>query len=234
MRVRLTFATVALSCRLAVLGACGLADWIPLAYDMADVRVEDGVLKGRVARRDPFFRVQLKEPFVGTIDHVLRIKARATHLGEWNFFWRSEGNGRFGSPDILRFRIEETNKWQTLELRPCWSGEGNILEMRLDVPEIPGCEVEVAEIECVDKPSGFRPVEAEESSGIIFEAAADAITYGAIRWHATGSRGEKLVPFTTAADGAAHSYWCEHYFNTDEYLKIDGRPVVDIYTGYEL
>lgn len=80
MRVRLTLAMVALSCRLAVLGAHGLADWIPLAYDMADVRVEDGVLKGRVARRDPFFRVRLKEPFTGSIDHVLRIKARATHL----------------------------------------------------------------------------------------------------------------------------------------------------------
>ena len=119
MRMQLALAMVALSCRLAVLGTSGLADWSSISHDMADVRVEDGVLKGRVARRDPFFRVRLKEPFVGTIDHVLRIKARATHPGEWNFFWRSEENGRFGSPDILRFRIEETNKWQTLELRPC-------------------------------------------------------------------------------------------------------------------
>ena len=207
MRVRFTLATVALSCRLAVLGAHGLADWIPLAYDMADVRVEDGVLKGRVARRDPFFRVRLKEPFTGSIDHVLRIKARATHPGEWNFFWRSEENGRFGSPDVLRFRIDQTNEWKTVELRPCWSAQGKILEMRLDVPEIPGCEVEVAEIACVDKPSGFRPVRAEEASGVVFEAAADAITYGAITWHITGTRGEKLVPFTTAADGAVHAYW---------------------------
>ena len=119
MRMQLALAMVALSCRLAVLGTSGLSDWIPLAYDMADVRVDDGVLKGRVARRDPFFRVRLKEPFTGSIDHVLRIKARATHPGEWNFFWRSEENGRFGSPDILRFRIEETNEWKTLELRPC-------------------------------------------------------------------------------------------------------------------
>ena len=186
MRMQLTLAAVALACRLAVFGAGGLADWIPLSYDMADVRVEDGVIKGRVAGRDPSFRMRLKEPFAGTIDHVLRVTARATHPGEWNFFWRSEGNGRFGSPDILRFRIDETNVWKRLELRPCWSAQGKILEMRLDAPEIPGCEVEVAEIACVDKPSGFRPVKAEEASGIVFEAAADAITYGAIRWHATG------------------------------------------------
>ena len=33
---------------------------------------------------------------------------------------------------------------------------------------------------------------------------------------------------------AAARHWCSHYFNTDEYLKIDGCPVVDIFTGYEL
>lgn len=207
MRIQFALAMAMMSARAVVFGAEGFSGWIPLAHDMADVRIANGMLKGRVTGRDPFFRMRLEEPFAGTADHVLRIKARATHPGEWNFFWRSERNGRFGSPDILRFWIEGTNGWQTLELRPFWSGEGNILELRLDVPEIPGCEIEVAEIERVDKPSGFRPVEADESSGIVFEAAADAITYGAIRWHATGSRGEKLVPFTTAADGAEHAYW---------------------------
>ena len=81
MRMQLALAMVALSCRLAVLGTSGLADWISISHDMADVRVEDGVLKGRVARRDPFFRVRLKEHFVGTIDHAERALPKPVRTG---------------------------------------------------------------------------------------------------------------------------------------------------------
>ena len=181
--------------------------WMEQPHDLADIRVENGVLKWRVTGIDPFFRRKLAQPFEGMSGQCIRLKVRASHPGTWDFFWRSAGNGRFGGPDVVHFRVEGTNVWNTLELRLHWSGEGEILEMRIDPVGIAGGTVELAEFAVVERPLRFKPVSAEEATGVMFEAVSDEIAYGMVTWHATGARGLMRMPFTTAADGATHTYW---------------------------
>ena len=192
---------------LQVWKADGLMAWTRQAIDIADLCVADGALRGRVSGRDPRMVLDLERPFAGDMDIAVRMRLKASAAGEWDFFWISDGNGRYGSPDVSRFRILEPGMWRTVEFRPFWSGQGMIRSLRIDLPEIPGCGMEIGEIALVRRPSGFRAVDAAKMSGVVFEAEANAIEYGAVTWHATGSRGVKSMPFTTAADGATHAYW---------------------------
>jgi len=192
---------------LAEPGPDALDELIPLAYDLADVHVENGLLKGRVAGKDPFFRVRLKKPFAGTVDQCLRLKARTSHPGLWSFFWKSTGNGRYGSPAVVRFNVAGTNEWNELELRPYWSSEGDIQELRVDPVKNVGVTVEIAEFVVVERPLGFTPVSAGDVGGVVFNAASEKIAYGMMTWHVNGTSGLRRVPFTTAADGTTHTYW---------------------------
>jgi len=184
-----------------------LAQWTRSVRDVSGLCVTNGALRCRVSGSDPSFELALPEPFAGDIDLVVRLRAKTSIVDEWDFFWESDGNGRYGSPDVSHFGVLETNVWRVVEFCPLWSGGGMVRKMRIDLPERAGCEVEIGEIAVVEKPSGFRPVDAGEFTGVVFRMASDAIEYGAIRWHSTGAKGLKMIPFTTAADGAEHTYW---------------------------
>ena len=184
-----------------------LAQWSRSVRDVSDLCLTNRALQCRVSGGDPSLELMVAEPFRGNIDFVVRIRLKTSIVDEWDFFWESDGNGRYGSPDVSHFAVLETNVWRIVEFRPTWSGDGMIRKMRIDPPERAGCEVEIGEISVLKKSSGFRPVDAEEFTGVAFRLATEAMEYGAIRWHATGARGMKMMPFTTAADGAEHTYW---------------------------
>lgn len=185
-----------------------LAVWTNRPCHLADVCVRDGALRGRIVGEDPFFTLKLAEPFVGTVDQCVRFKVRATCFGQWSFFWVSEKNGRYGSPDVVRFRMDETNVWKTVECRPFWSHQGKIRSLRIDPPKAGAGEIEIGEIAVVDSPLGFKPFDSAVHTGVTFALASEAIEYGEVDWHSAAAPcGLKRIPFTTAADGARHVYW---------------------------
>ena len=184
-----------------------LLQWTRSARDLSGLCVTNGALRCRVSGRDPILELSLQEPFNGDIDLTVRLRLKTSIADHWDFFWESDGNKRYGSPDVSHFAVLETNEWRVVEFRPLWSGSGRIRKMRIDLPERIGCEVEIGEIAVVKNASGFRPVDTKKFTGVAFRLATESMEYGAIRWHVTGARGMKIMPFTTAADGAEHTYW---------------------------
>ena len=186
-----------------------LAEWTKTKpYCMSDVGMREGVLHGRISGNDPMLTIGLTEPFESSIDQCVRFKVRSNRFGVWSFYWISDANGKYGSPDVMRFRLEETNVWKTIECRPFWSRQGKIKFLRIDPAKTGDGEVDIGEITVFDNPIGIKPFDSSDSTGVTFELASDSIEYGTMTWHATGSPcGLKHIPFTTAADGARHVYW---------------------------
>lgn len=100
------------------------------------LRVEDGVLKGRVSGHDP----QLISPLFALAPnyrHEFVCRVRVSRVaGQGQLYYTDTTEGPYDGFDAKRVRgfvLTDTPDWQIVRLRPFWQGEKRIQQIRLDL-----------------------------------------------------------------------------------------------------
>lgn len=112
------------------------ADWEGwvAAHDVADLRVEEGQLKGRITGSDPYLVRPLLQVPPDQVKRV-RIRLRTTVNGDGQFYWTTQASPYFAEDKVLRFRIEPDGEFHEVLLdvgaHPLWKGH-TITAIRLD------------------------------------------------------------------------------------------------------
>jgi hypothetical protein len=133
-----------------------LAEWAPNAH-MADIRVEQGSLRGRTIDWDPFFTNRSIE-FQATPWQYVVIRLKASRSGEAELFWSNSFEGQYGGlsqEKCIRFKIAGSEDWQDIAIFPFWHSEGTIRQLRLDLYD--DLEFEIARIAIEEWGGGAPP-----------------------------------------------------------------------------
>ncbi|MGI5923115.1 MAG: glycoside hydrolase family 99-like domain-containing protein [Lentisphaeria bacterium] len=115
--------------------ADGMDGW-RVGRHIDNLRVENGVLKGRVSGHDP----QLISPLFDLTpnyrhEFVCRVKlSRVAGRGQLFFSDTTEGPDKgFDAKRVRSFALADTADWQIVRVRPFWQGEKRILQIRFDL-----------------------------------------------------------------------------------------------------
>ena len=155
---------------------------------------------------DARYQARVKTPFAAAAGQSLAFKVKSPKAGRARLYWSSTSKKPFGSPARADFRIHRADSWEKITIHPYWHGAGDILAFMIMPPSGVADGFAVKDIELVTN-AMRRPIDADATAGVLFEATSDKIAYGTVVWHQVGVPGKKMLPFTTAADGATHTYW---------------------------
>ncbi|MFO7936731.1 MAG: glycoside hydrolase family 99-like domain-containing protein [Kiritimatiellia bacterium] len=107
--------------------------WIAGAHQCEQMRVENGVLKGMTAGRDPFF-TSPNFDIPATASQAVEFRAKCSVSGKGEFFWiprTAEGPQQKWS---AHFDWIGDDKWHDYSVRPFWQRSKRIGAIRLDLP----------------------------------------------------------------------------------------------------
>ncbi len=156
-------------------------------------------------RGDPRYAAVVWEPFEAAESQRLVFSFRSPKIGRGAIYWSSTSKPSFGSPAIGYYYADRTNEWIRAEICPHWGGAGRIHSLMTMPPPGVVDELEIRDVRIENVP--VQTIDADKTAAVLFENASDEIVYGSLVWHNQGVPGRKIIPFTTAADGATHTYW---------------------------
>jgi len=205
-----------MACALALAGRADedLAAWRGAALSgwkgaqhCADVRVEDGVLKGRITGLDSQLYANVPVPFRQRGNQVVYVKARVAGGGVGQLFWLRDCDSRATEAQRCNFNLAADGSWRRFRLRPGWGGTNRIARLRLDFPPAAiGKEFEVESI--VVRAEGEElSIDTKKTIGVSFSLQMPpGVHYCSLTWG--GSSGlPGGLGFTPATDGRRHTYW---------------------------
>ncbi|MGC8834129.1 MAG: NEW3 domain-containing protein [Armatimonadota bacterium] len=111
--------------------------------------------------------------FTASEYHYIRIRAASNVSGDAQIYWaegRSAQDAQFRAEHFVTFRVEGDGRMRTHTVLPPWTPGAKVFRIRLDLPDVPGAVLRVAEFAVVE-----RPVEAPKPEPAYqFQRAEDA------------------------------------------------------------
>ncbi|MFQ6097586.1 MAG: glycoside hydrolase family 99-like domain-containing protein, partial [Armatimonadota bacterium] len=182
-----------------------LKGWKPSGH-VADLRIEDGAMQGRITDWDPFVTSPQFE-IRATPWQRIEVRLKTNCGGDAEFFWTNTTETKYGgfSPGKeTHFPVVGDDQWHVYEVYPYWHREGKIILLRLDFPRPEEAGEKTFAVEYV------RIVELGRPEAVRTEAAWD-FTQERGKWSglhgaavAATARGVE-VTMGESSDGAAHS-----------------------------
>ena len=183
-----------------------LAEWTRHVGVCKDVRLADGAATYRVDTYDSQVVCKLAKPFVGRGNHFVELTLKVPCGGVWTLFWGSEREPNFTGSRRIDFGFRNQPGWQTVKMEAPWSGEGAITSLRLDPADSFVGEFSLKSLKVVAEGEELA-LDTAEFDGVVFDARTDGQIYASVVWQLDSSVGRKVMSFTTAPDGAKHTYW---------------------------
>ena len=190
-----------------------LGQWRPNA-EIANLRVEGGVLKGRVTGRDAQLYADLKTPFAPRGNQTFGVRMKFVGAGKCQVFWCRRGDKGFSESRQNKFEVTGDGAWQSTAFVPGWCGREKVTSLRFDFPpEAVGSDFEIAEFAiAVDTTTPELEVDAKRTVGVTFSLQVpEGLRYGQLHWLGDAV-GPGELGFTTATDGERHEYWLDLRF----------------------
>lgn len=187
-----------------------LGQWRPNA-EIANLRVEGGVLKGRVTGRDAQLYATLKTPFAPRGNQTFGVRMKFVGAGKCQVFWCRRGDKGFSESRQNKFEVTGDGAWQSTAFCPGWCGREKVTSLRFDLPpEAVGSDFEIAEIAIdVDLSTPELEVDTKRTVGVAFSLQVPkGLHYGQLHWLGDEA-GPGELGFTTATDGERHEYWLD-------------------------
>ncbi len=203
----------------------GLQGWTPNGA-IEDLRVENGILKGKVIAHDPhifspFFK------YVPDIHDRITLRIKTTKPGQGQLYYSDNTNPPykgFTGNRVINFYIDSTDTWQTISFKPYLVSENPLIHFRLDFPnnvefEVDYLEVVPASSSSVSKKHSWTFVDNKneewflEEKGVLFSPALSLNT-----------KEYDYMIFTLDTSGQA---WVEMQFFTDG----SGRKIIPLVTS---
>jgi lysophospholipase L1-like esterase len=113
--------------------------------DLAELRVQAGVLHARAQGADPILEYQLPLDLAADPWDTIQARLKADRDGEAEFFWSNTNQGRYGGfsqEKSTRFPVRGDHQWRTYIVRPFWHPEGRIRRLRFDLYDAARFEVD--------------------------------------------------------------------------------------------
>ena len=175
---------------------------------VADFRVEDGAIKGRVCGRDAQLMVTLPEPFAPKANQFFLFRMKTTCGGRGQLFWTRRGDDGPSESRQQRFTAIGDGAWHDCRIAAGWCGPEKIRAFRFDFPADYGADsvFEISEFRIVEEGESLE-VDTRDAIGVSFSLQAPpGLHYGQLSW-ASDETGVGEFGFTTATDGRRHAYW---------------------------
>ena len=209
--VALCLAAAGVSSAAEVIGWRGaaLGVWTKAPRHCRDVRLEDGVIKGRVTGRDPQLHFRFAKPLVTKGNHVFYVKLRTPVGGRAQLFWIREGDADASEDRQHDFFLRPDGKdWQEHRVILDWPDPKPIVGLRLDLPlEMAGdVPFEIAELRLCEE-GACVDVDTADYAGVSFSLKMPkGVHYCSISWSGLDC-GRGVYYFSPATDGERHDYW---------------------------
>jgi len=176
-------------------------------HDCADVRVEDGVLKGRITDRDSQITASVPVPFLQEGNQVVYVKARVAGGGLGQLFWVRDCDRGPVAARRTDFHFASDGTWRTYRIRPGWAGTNRITRLRLDFPPTAiGKTFELASV-VVRAEGEMLSIDAKKKIGVSFSLQMPpGHHYCTLTWSGSSGRPGQFG-FMPATDGRRHTYW---------------------------
>jgi hypothetical protein len=184
--------------------------WVAQAHHCQGVRVEDGVLKGVTAGRDPF----LTSPSFAvkaTAGQAVEFRAKVAAGGRGELFWIPQGEKQALQKWSAAFDWIGDGRWHDYRVRPFWQGERAIGALRLDFVNAPAAAMpfEISSMRIVDESGALHTGEphwqgAALAAWTASDGAAAAVSGGLLEFSAPdGGSGTLESPRLKVDAGAA-------------------------------
>ncbi len=152
-------------------------EWAKQANHCKDVRMEEGVLKGRMTGSDPF----LTSPgfsVKATAGQVIELRAKCSTGGKGEIFWVPAGAGQAQQKWSVAIDWIGDNQWHDYRVSPYWQGEKSITRLRVDFVPPGGGEgtFEVDSIRIVDEAAVASDARAWRGAGLAAWRGAEGAT----------------------------------------------------------
>ena len=149
-------------------------EWAKQANHSQDVRIEEGVLKGRMTGRDPFITTPAFS-IDATASQVVEMRVKTSVGGSGNLFWVPAGEKGPQQKWTVSTVWTGDNAWHEYRVSPYWQGEKRITRLRVDfaVPENSEGTFEVDWIRVVDSAVTPSPERSWSRSALATWSAQD-------------------------------------------------------------
>ena len=178
-----------------------LATWLG-RYHQAKTSMRDGVLQVTTTGTDGHLyseRFNLKAK--SSQEVVFRAKGTVGGAGE--IFWAQPGKSTSQARSV-GFTWIGDGAWHEYRVRPFWSGERTIGQIRLDFPPVQDATFEISSVR-IESSAVCLDVPTENRIGIAFDIVSSAGGLGWFEWANDRDSGRTRTRFRYAGDGRAHT-----------------------------
>lgn len=155
----------------------GSSGWTKNANHCEDVRIAEGVLRGRMTGRDPF----LTSPVFSidaTAGQVIEMRVKTSAGGAGNVFWVPAGAGGAQQKWSVSTAWTGDGEWHEYRIQPYWQSEKRIARIRIDfaVPPSDSGTFEVDWIRVMESAAATTAERAWRGTGLAAWSATDGAT----------------------------------------------------------